>query len=383
MYFIPTYNEAKLIVDSNPDMVFFCTEHMVSEYRIVIFSYKLAWYNEFINPVPNTNITAHEMRGLTFVFNEDGSLFNRYILLKKFWNINQNEETTLNVLKDKKIKSISDKLDGSIASFIKLPNGEVVGKSKASFISEQALEINKIYKTNADIKRFVDYTLDNNLIAIFEYVSPMNKVVLDYSEPKLILLKLRNNISGEYIDIDSFDKSILANIDIANYEEIRTLEDILEEYKTVENKEGCVIQFDDDYFIKIKTDWYFKKHRLFTESLTREDDIIRIILDEKLDDVLSQLGDSEVDKFKREFILSIYDKINIFIHKKIKSIDTKCKNNNHIDRKEFYNKFKNDKDIHLLMRVISGFDSFDIVKDHILKQTNALEKAKKFINEIS
>jgi hypothetical protein len=54
------------------------------------------------------------------------------------------------VVKDFKIKSIYNK-DGSVASFVKLPS-RVLGKSKMSFESDQAVGINRVYNTNEDIR---------------------------------------------------------------------------------------------------------------------------------------------------------------------------------------------------------------------------------------
>jgi hypothetical protein len=59
------------------------------------------------------------------------------------------------VVKDFKIKSIYNKEDGSVASFVKLPNGKVLGKSKMSFESDQAVGINRVYNTNEDVKNLL------------------------------------------------------------------------------------------------------------------------------------------------------------------------------------------------------------------------------------
>ena len=80
------------------------------------------------------------------------------------------------------MKYINNKEDGSISSFVKLPNGKILGKSKMSFESDQAIGMNRIYNKNKDVKSFVDWTLDNDIIAIFEYVSPTNKIVLNYTK---------------------------------------------------------------------------------------------------------------------------------------------------------------------------------------------------------
>ena len=52
----------------------------------------------------------------------------------------------------------------AIVENITLPNGKVVGKSKMGFDNDQANGINKIYKTNPDVKSFVDWSLNNNII---------------------------------------------------------------------------------------------------------------------------------------------------------------------------------------------------------------------------
>ena len=37
---------------------------------------------------------------------------------------------------------------------------------------------------------------------IFEFIAPDNRIVISYEEPKLILLALRNNLSGMYYSLD-------------------------------------------------------------------------------------------------------------------------------------------------------------------------------------
>jgi hypothetical protein len=121
-------------------------------------------------------------------------------------------------VKDFKIKSIYNKEDGSVASFIKLPDGSVFGKSKMSVITDQAEGIMRVYRSNESVKRFVDWTFDNDITAIFEYVAPSNKIVLRYAKEDLILLRLRDNVTGKHIDIrDHLDK--VGSIRVAPFED--------------------------------------------------------------------------------------------------------------------------------------------------------------------
>lgn len=193
---IPTYDECVSLCST--ESPFYETSNIVDGFIVKTFNYRMAQASDFDDP------KAREMRGITFVFDKDGTLYKRYILLDKFFNLNQVPNTMYSVVKDYKIKSISNKEDGSIASFIKLPNGKIIGKSKIGFDNIQCAGINRIYKKNTDIKNFVNWAIDNDLVAIFEYVAPHNRIVLKYNDEELILLKIRDNNTGAYLNIKDF-----------------------------------------------------------------------------------------------------------------------------------------------------------------------------------
>ena len=126
-YFLPTYEECRQICDANENFLFYESRTEIDGFLISIFNYRLAQSNNFNQPIPgNSKIKAHELRGLTFVFNKDGSLYKRFLLLDKFWNMNQTECSMYSVVKDYKIKNIYNKEDGSVASFIQLPSASVL-----------------------------------------------------------------------------------------------------------------------------------------------------------------------------------------------------------------------------------------------------------------
>ena len=103
-YYLPSYNEGLEMIKSKPEMCFYMLEHEIDGFNISMMNYKLVTYDKFVTPVENKPYNAYEMRGLTFVFNEDNTLFKRYLLLPKFFNLNQVEETQYNLVKDKKIR---------------------------------------------------------------------------------------------------------------------------------------------------------------------------------------------------------------------------------------------------------------------------------------
>lgn len=300
---IPTYEQA-LELCSVPDSPFYESKMVVDGYPVSVFNYRLAQYKDFSNPIPEKpELKGYEMRGLTFVFDKDGSLFNRYVLLEKFFNLNQVPESLYSIVKNYKIKFVNNKEDGSIASFVKLPNGKVVGKSKMGFDNEQAEGINRVYKTNKEIKSFVDWCLNNDIVPIFEYVAPHNRIVLRYPSEELILLRLRDNKTGKHIDIrDHLDK--VGTIRIAPFEdEVNDLDQLIELTATQVDKEGSIVTCEDEYgrdfFFKLKTPWYCERHGLLTEDLYREHVIIGYILDDKIDDILGQVPEDEKEAHDR------------------------------------------------------------------------------------
>ena len=294
---IPTYEQAQELC-SGEESPFYESTMEVDGYNVSVFNYRLAQNKDFSNPIPEKpELKGYEMRGLTFIFDKDGSLFKRYVLLEKFFNLNQVPESLYSVVKNYKIKFINNKEDGSIASFVKLPNGKVVGKSKMGFDNDQANGINRVYKTNKDIKSFVDWCLSNDIIAVFEYVSSSNRIVLRYPGEEIILLRLRDNRTGKHIDIrDHLDK--VGNIRIAPFEDdIKDLDQLIELTATQVDKEGSIVTCEDenghDFFFKIKTPWYMSLHGLLTDDIYREHVIIGYILDDKIDDILGQIPEDQ------------------------------------------------------------------------------------------
>jgi RNA ligase len=322
-YNIPSYEESVEIC-SKSDSVFYETKTNVDGFPVSIFNYRLAQYSDFNLPLENKpDVRAFEMRGLTFVFHKDGSLYKRFLLLEKFFNLNQVPSSMYSVVKDYKIRYVNNKEDGSIASFIQLPNGKVIGRSKMGFDNSQANGINKIYKTNGDVNQFVTWSLSQDLVPIFEYVAPHNRIVLRYSKEELILLRLRDNKTGRHIDIkDHLDK--IGSIKIAPFEDdIKDLDHLIELTATQVDKEGSIVTCEDesgrDFFLKIKCPWYIDRHGLLTNDVHRENIIVGYILDDKIDDILGQIPEYEGES--RERIQKIISIVKAEINKLVFEMD--------------------------------------------------------------
>jgi RNA ligase len=379
---IPTYEQAKELC-SGEEAPFYESKMVVDGFNVSIFNYRLAQYKDFANPIPEKpELKGYEMRGLTFVFNEDGSLFNRYVLLEKFFNLNQVPESLYSVVKNYKIKFVNNKEDGSIASFVKLPNGKIVGKSKMGFDNDQADGINRIYKTNKEVKSLVDWALDNNIVPIFEYVAPNNRIVLRYPSEELILLRLRDNATGKHIDIrNHLDK--VGSIRVAPFEdEIKDLDQLIELTATQVDKEGSIVTCEDehgrDFFFKLKTPWYCERHGLLTEDLYREHIIIGYILDDKIDDILGQIPEDEKEAHIR--INKIITIVKKAISDKVSEIEKAYEQfvKSGISKKDYaINHRKNNSNFGFVMNMVKADDLRKMSKEEILDIYDNMEDYEK------
>jgi T4 RnlA family RNA ligase len=378
MYYLPTYNECVSLCKD--DMPFYESKLIVDGYNVSLFNYRLATYSDFISTP-----FSKEMRGICFVFNTDGTLYKRYLLLNKFFNLNQVPESLYSVVKDYKIKSISTKEDGSIVSFIELPNGRIVGRTKMGFENDQSISINKIYNSNMNVKRFVDYCISMNYSPIFEYVSPFNKIVLNYIKDDLILLKVRNNADGNYLDVKNLDTS---GINVANdIDSDISLDSLISYVNELTDKEGFVVNCLDnngDYFMfKMKTPWYFLLHGILTEDVNRENAIIKNILNETIDDVLSKIPEYDTEVINK--INSIIVIVTNYFNKRVNDIEKMYNEflESGLSRKEYALLNKNNENFSFVINLMNGDDPVEKLKNYLLRKTYRLENARTWLDNIN
>lgn len=362
MFKLPSYQDC-IEICKKSDGLFYESKLSIEGYNISIFNYRLTTYNDFVT------YNAFELRGLTFVFDSDGSVYKRFLLMEKFFNVNENESTLFDTIKDKKVKSVYLKEDGSIINFIELPNGNILAKSKMSFESEQAIMAQGLFESNENINKFVRDCISKDLVPVFEYVGPMNRVVVKYDNSDLILLRLRDNKTGEYLSIDGYDLSKPMNFKFL-------LNDLMDLKGNLEGIEGWIFEFVDGQKIKIKTDWYHSLHRIFTDYSNREDYLIDLILDEKIDDVLSVL---DYGSENRKFVELVLDTTNRKLLEMSNEIDGLLSTYDG-DRKSFALKYKDHKLFWFTTQVISGRDKIEVIKSFIKKETYRLSGARDWLN---
>ena len=378
-YYLPTLEEVEKICSENE--AFYLTETEVNGYSVKIANYRLASYTDYLDN------NAWELRGLCFV-NNNGS-WERNILMNKFFNLNETQDWMLEDVQDKKVTRVQEKLDGSIISFVRLPNGKIVAKSKMSFDSDQAKMAQDIFDNSYELRGMVETIMDDNKTAIFELISPFNQIVLPYNETELRLLQIRDNKTGEYastslmysyLKLYDLQKMMAEEFEVQEY----TWDKLLELQQTEQNIEGWIVTLEDGQMLKCKTSWYFAAHHLTTDNVTRENLLLELVLTDKLDDVLCVVQ-GEKKKYLEEMSAKIQHNFNHLVTE-YKSLRGLYFNKFQEDRKEFALKYKNHELFNAVMKTLntSFRDVEDTAKkavtDFLLKKYNTLTSAREFLN---
>jgi T4 RnlA family RNA ligase len=254
---------------------------------------------EFVSVQDKLNAIRRECRGL--IFSPSGRLISRRF--HKFFNVNEKPETH----QDNLVWSghtILDKLDGSMITPIPMPDETIRWGSKMGLTST-SMQAEIFVACNPQYQEFASYCIEQDMTPIFEWCSRKNRIVIDYPEDRLVLLAIRRNFTGEYLDYESvwtaawtyelptvekrkFDTDLLGLISFA---------------RAIEDHEGFVIRFDSGHMVKVKGDWYVKIHRC-KESLSQEKNLIDLIVNEKLDDLKPHLLPDDlirVNQFEKDF----------------------------------------------------------------------------------
>lgn len=214
---------------------------------------------------------------------------------KKFFNINEIEETSLeniqNRINNARTIEFSDKLDGSMQSAswydgkIVMAGSQAVNPDKSWRLKDGYRMINNLPGYKQMLYDFQGYTF------IFEYISLADAHVVKYTKEQegLYLIGVRDNINGrEYSYNAVLYLAEMYNIPTTKLFD-KTLEQIMKELddKSSDEAEGFVINIDE-YRVKLKYNDYVHIHHALSK-LSSVNLIIRSIADDCYDDLLSKL----------------------------------------------------------------------------------------------
>jgi len=274
---------------------------------------------------------ALECRGICF--DSSGVVISRP--LHKFFNVGEKEWLLPEkVMAREDIAAIYEKLDGSMLATAWI-DGKLVWRSKQSF-SSQVVKLTEAFLSqpeNSHIAEFSTEVASQNLTAIFELTHPDARIIVAPDKPRLRLLHVRDNVTGEYVILDPlhFIHGLIEHFDIPvvpRFEDL-SVKELLSSLENMQEREGYVIQFSNGDMAKVKCPWYTRLHTAV--SFLRERDIARLAIEQNLDDVkgaLTELGIdlgevNAVETRLKNALTSLLDEIEI-IYQTGKDLDRKA-----------------------------------------------------------
>lgn len=265
------------------------SEFIVAEREFgTVINYVVAMADTFDMTGPDdlTGAIRRECRGI--IFDLQGNLMSRPF--HKFFNVSEKEETQVHVIDMSQPHVIMEKMDGSMIRPI-LVNGVVrlATKMGVTSVAEEAENFLVDSTQYFKIYKWLKNCVTSGVTPIFEYVAPTNKIVIDYAEPKLVLLAMRNNITGNYYMPDQTPFEVVPMYGSVD----GGLTEYIARAREMQGREGDVIRFADGHMLKVKNDWYVRIHK--TKDLIRSDrNIADIIVNEQLDDILPLLDATDL-----------------------------------------------------------------------------------------
>lgn len=237
---------------------------------------------------------ALECRGIAF--DRTGAICSRP--LHKFFNVGEKDWLT-----QERIKALSDaprtmeKLDGSMIATAWV-DGDLAWRSKKTFTSDVVRLTHEYLAAQPDesLVAFATTIAASGHTATFELTHPLARIVVGQDAPRLRLLHVRENVSGEYVMLDpqSYVHDLIARYAVPCvpiYE--ASVAWAFDSLEGMRDQEGYVIQFGSGDMAKLKCPWYSRLHRSIT--FLRERDIALAALSEKLDDLKATLAEAGVD----------------------------------------------------------------------------------------
>jgi hypothetical protein len=210
---------------------------------------------------------------------------------------------------------IVTKLDGSLLCISKYKDSLII-RTRGSCNIDKCLNNNEIELFKLKYPKFFNSILDGYTY-LAEWVSPLQRIVLNYNEPDIYLIGLINN--NDYSLTKQDDLNILA-LDLGvKRPEMHSFLSFDDLFKSIENKtnfEGyCIYSNNGQSIHKVKTNDYLIKHR-FKEKLNYESMVDYFLLNKDI------TIEEQIDKIGKEIDFECATQAKVFLL----DIDKKYKN---------------------------------------------------------
>lgn len=213
----------------------------------------------------------------------------------KFFGVGERPESSLDIVRShypdrKQGYCIEHKTDGTMVAAT-IYNDLLLVATKRALVNDPFY--NRIEGVVRSIREYY-----GNVTTIFERafkkLGPTHQHLLEYNEDHLVILAIRDNVTGEYKDIYEWEEQAGfalqiedGDIRLKDFDIFGTFAALMVDRTTRTDFEGWVLT-DGQEFFKLKTDWYIKRHHIVGNLSERS--IAKLVLSETIDDALAYLS---------------------------------------------------------------------------------------------
>jgi RNA ligase len=334
-----------------------------------VVNYAVAFDNTFdiVDENDINGMIRRECRGL--IFDVDGNLISRPY--HKFFNLNERKETHIDTV-GFDLHTVLEKMDGSMIRPIPSEYGFRLA-TKAG-ITDVAINAEIFISDKPEYANFINHCISRNLTPIFEWCSRKNRIVVDYPEDKLVLTALRSIKNGSYCSYNNL-RLLAEHYDIPlvkKWPDNMDIQQLVEYVRNLEDEEGIVLRFDNGHMLKIKAEEYVLRHKS-KEQISQEKNVLEVIIEDKVDDVIPLLSDSDANRlkyFQKAFWINV-DEVAFNL------AEVYQKGKNYKDKKSFAVEFVQKLSPHLqpfMYAMNSGKGSKSLLIESIKKSTTSQTK---------
>jgi RNA ligase len=262
-----------------------------------VIDYNVSFAETFTGKSDRETLILKNLRGTCF--DQSGRIIS--LGFDKFHNLNECDGWRDHEIDFTQPNTALEKLDGSMGRAIPMGDGSYrlgtrAGVTEVSMKMEAFLKTlsNQMQQNYADfIKVCLDESSGAIVTPIFEYCSRDQRIVLDYVEPRLVLTAMRDTVTGKYVtysNLVAYARAYELPVVQPLWNNYDSMSIIAEAVRPMVGQEGVVVAFDNGFRVKIKADDYCLKHRAL-DGLKFEKDVLRLVLQNSLDDVLPLVMD--------------------------------------------------------------------------------------------
>jgi RNA ligase len=343
---------------------------------IVLFNYVVSFDGSFPDltgdPVRDREIAIiRECRGITFD-KESGQVVARKF--HKFFNVGQREESQAHAIDWTQPHVILSKADGSMITPYRRRDGQIEWHTKMGR-TDVAEPVNEFASRHPKFEALAKDMIYTAKTPIFEWVSRKQKIVIDYPVDDMILLAVRDNLTGEYMHYDDLVRlGTVHGITVIGHVEgsVTDVQVFLEAARILEGEEGYVVRFDNGHMAKVKAEDYLRLHNM-VDMLQLEKNVLELVLSGSLDDAKPLMTDDSRERVER--YLEAVERGAAAYAARLQSYVDAAMADVEGDRKRFAvekvnidNSFPA-RDRAFMFRIASGGNAVDVILDHVRKNT--------------